>query len=244
MFGKEHTLVATLARAGLRHAARSARQQHHGDDPRARHPGRGRRDLPARVRDHPGRVPARPGRAGDRPDLGDPRDRRWTRDRARRADHRRPLVPLAVLDPARVRRDRDDRHGPVRPRVADQVTRADQLGRRDPALRLAHVPARRDQRGTRLGLGKPADRRPVRRRRRAACRLDRERAAGGRAARRHGDDADPRRVDRQRRSVPRRRRDVQLVHPHPAVRRDAAVGRIWLRRRRHPGRTVPRPLHR
>ena len=51
-----------------------------------------------------------------------------------------------------------------------------------------------------------------------------------RAAGRHDDDADPRRVDDEPGGVPARRRDVLLVHRVPAVRAAAEEHRLRLRR--------------
>ena len=55
----------------------------------------------------------------------------------------------------------------------------------------------------------------------AARAVGAERGALDAAARRHADDADPRRVDDQRRRPAARLRDVLVVHPAAAVRRDA-----------------------
>ena len=77
------------------------RQHARADDRRPRDPGPRRRDLPARLRDHPRRVPAPAHRRLDRPDVRPARHRRRARDRALRRDPRQPLVPLALLDPAR-----------------------------------------------------------------------------------------------------------------------------------------------
>ena len=101
MFGKKRD-----PRPGARVArGRLGRGRHHrvdrGDDPGARHPGRRRRDLPARVQHHPRRAAARAHRRRHRPDLGHHRHRRRLRDRAGGPDRRQPLVPLAVLDPGR-----------------------------------------------------------------------------------------------------------------------------------------------
>ena len=67
--------------------------------------------------------------------------------------------------------------------------------------------------------------------------VDLQRAAREGAARRHDDDARPRRLDRQRRGLPRRRRDVQLVHPDPAVHARCRVAAgLRLPRLGHAGR--------
>ena len=79
--------------------------------------------------------------------------------------------------------------------------------------------AGRRQRGLELGLDERPDDRPVRSP--ASCCWSlwvAQRVARARAARRHADDAHPRRLDRQRGGVPRRRRDVLVVRPDPAVR--------------------------
>ena len=96
-----------------------------------------------------------------------------------------------------------------------------------------------DQPGLDMGLGRPAHHRPVRARHRAAGRVGHGGEPILRAPRRHDDDAHPRRLDRQRRGVPGRRGHVQLVHPHPAVRRDAGVRGLRLRVERHRGGAVP-----
>ena len=64
---------------------------------RARHPGRRRRDLPARVRDHPRDVPARAGGDRDRRDQRDVRHRRRRRARDRGPDRRGARRVVAVL---------------------------------------------------------------------------------------------------------------------------------------------------
>ena len=97
----------------------------------------------------------------------------------------------------------------------------DQLARRRAALVLARGRAGRDQRGLELGLDERQDARPARRRGRAARHLDLGREPQRRAARRHGDDAHPRRLDGQPRGVPDRRRDVLLLRADPRLRRDA-----------------------
>ena len=66
-----------------------------------------------------------------------------------------------------------------------------------------------------LGLGLVEDARPDARRARSSLRRWVAVEARARTARRHGDDADPRRLDDQPRRVPARRRDVRVVHRLP-----------------------------
>ena len=68
------------------------------------------------------------------------------------------------------------------------------------------------------------------------------RAAGPPAARRHADDARPRRLDHEPDRPAARLRDVRLVHPHPAARAAAREHRLRPRRDRHAGRAVPAAL--
>ena len=60
------------------------------------------------------------------------------------------------------------------------------------------------------------------------------------AARRHADDADPRRLDDERGRAAARLRDVLVVHPDPAIRRDAETGRLRLRLLGDAGGALPR----
>ena len=191
--------------------------------------GVGGGDLPARVRDHPRRVPARARRRPDRADLRDPRHRRRLGIVLAGPDRRRALLPLAVLVPL------------VLIVVATIATfffvpespidaRAVNWRRRRAAVVVARQPARGDQPGHAWGWGAP--------------RTIGLFAAGGVAAvvlGRASSTASPEPLvdmtmmrirgvlDGQRRGVPGRRRDVQLVPADPAVRRDAGVGRLRLR---------------
>src|SRR6516225_3454136 len=100
MYGKQRLLVVTLLTlAGGTPAGRPVHLA--GDADRgARHPGDGRRHLPAGVRDRPGRVPGDPGGREHRADVRDPGRRRRPGPGRRRADRRAPELALAVLDPA------------------------------------------------------------------------------------------------------------------------------------------------
>ena len=145
--------------------------------------------------------------------------------RARRPDRRHPLLPLALLDPARRRRrSRRSRPSSSCPSRRSSAGRR-QLGRRRCCCRGGWSALLvGDQRGARRGAGAARAHRAVRRS--PPCSLVlwvAIESAIAAAARRHGDDAHPRRLDDQRRRLPARRRDVQLVRPDPAVRRDAGV---------------------
>ena len=216
---------------------RRARQQHRSAHRRPRHPGRGRRDLPARLRDHPRRVPARARRPGDRADLGDPRDRRRSGHRARGPDRRRVLLPLALLVPARVATIIATiatfffvPESPVR-----SPGRVNWVGAALLSSWLVAVLVG-DQPGLDVGLGRPAHHRPASllgivllvvwvtvENRSSEPLVDMKmmrirgvwtvNAAAFLVGAGH----------------------VQLVHPHPAVRRDAGVRGLRLRRRASPG---------
>ena len=237
MFGKEHTLVASLGVLGVGHARRGA-----GDSIEVLIVGRviqgaGGAVFPLAfgiIRDEfPRERVARGialmsallgigGGAGHHP---------------RRPDRRRALVPLAVLVPA----DRDgrggDRDAAVRARVADQDAGAHQLARRRAARRAGSSRAGRRQRGLELGLDE--------RRRRSACSPPRPSLLV--AWIRNESRADEPLVDMKMMrirgvwtvnaaGVPRRRRDVLVVRPDPAVRRADEL-RLRLRRvgHRRPG---------
>ena len=166
MFGRRRILLWTLACLSAGIARRRADLVARGDDRRAHDAGPRRRDLPARVRDHPRRARRRRRRARHGLDVGHPRRRRRARHRPRRPDPRPPLLPLAVLDPARRRR----RRARSRRSVVVPDRRAERSGGVSwpAALLLAGwlvcLLARR-QRGAGVGLGVGAGDRAVRRRR-------------------------------------------------------------------------------
>ena len=93
------------------------------------------------------------------------------------------------------------------------------------------LPPARDQRGTALGLALGAGDRPDRPRGRRRLRLGQGRVAIAEPTRRHAHDAAPGRLDDEPDGLPDRVRDVQLIRADPAVRRDAHVDRLRLRRR-------------
>ena len=70
--------------------------------------------------------------------------------------------------------------------------------------------------------------------------LGAERVAVGRAARRHADDADPRRLDDERRRAAARLRHVLVVHPRCRSTSRRPSARVRLRRVGHAGGPVPR----
>ena len=146
-------------------------------------------------------------------------------------------IPFVVIVGDRRRDDGDH------PRVAGPCARQRQLGGRDPALGLADLPPRRDQRGSDVGLALGADARPPRRGRRARLRLDPGRDARDEPARRHDDDAPARGLDDEPGRLPARSRDVQRVRPHPPVRADADEQRVRVRLVGDAGRPLPDPEH-
>ena len=239
---RRHVRQAPPARRRARHLRRRlgrlrARHEPRGRRRRPRPPGRRRRHLPALLRDHPRRVPAREGRLEHRPDLRHVRHRRRRRPDPRRrciTDH--ASLPLDLLARRGHGGARGGRHELLRPRVARPHARPRRRPRRGRARRRAGRAAARDRPGQRLGLGRPAHARPVRRRRRRSS------ASGSgsqrrtpRAARRHRDCcAQPPVADDQLRDAARRLRHVRLVHPDPAARRGAGVDRLRLRARRPP----------
>ena len=106
MYGRRRILLWHARALCRRHPRRRADRLSGRDDRRAGGAGPRRGDLPARLRDHPRRVRRRRRGARDGVDVGRARGRRRARDRARRTDPRAPLLPLAVLGPARGRRRR------------------------------------------------------------------------------------------------------------------------------------------
>ena len=220
---RQGALAADLARRVRRGLGRvRARRIARRDDRRARDPGRGRRDLPARDRDHPRRVPAREGRDRHRDDLGDVRHRRRRRPRHRRRARgraRRRVDLLAQRGRGRASpRGRRGGTSPSRPCACE--ARIDWVGAVLLSRRARHAAARR-QRGQRVGLGLGRRARAVRRGRRLGrvwCRWERRvRRPARRPAlmrRRAG-------VDDERRRVRDRLRDVRLVRADPAARADA-----------------------
>ncbi len=141
MFGRRRVLLWHARRTLARHPRRGAHRLARRDDRRARGAGPRRGDLPARLRDHPRRV--RRGRRGARDgvDVGRARRRRRARDRARRADPPAPLLPLAVLGPARGRRRERDRRVPRGARPTRTARRRRLLAGRAAARRMARLPA-------------------------------------------------------------------------------------------------------
>ena len=130
-----------------------ARPVDRGPDPRPRHPGRRRRDLPAGLRDHPRRVPARARGRLDRPDLGDLRHRRRPRPRPGRRDGGPPLGPLDLLVVGDRDGDRRLGHLALRARVARARARAASTGEARDCSRSRWPRCCSACPGQRLGLG-------------------------------------------------------------------------------------------
>ena len=131
-----------------------------------------------------------------------------------------PLIPIVlatVADPG------------VRAGVADPRPGPRELGRHGPDVDRARRRADRRQRNGDLALALGQDDRPASLLGVVAARvLGAERVALRSSARRHADDADPRRLDDEHRRAPARLRHVLVVHPAAAIssrrRRDAGYG--------------------
>ena len=230
--------------ASRRLVDRRARDDASGVDRSPRDPRHWRRDVPTRIWDHPRRVPARASGRRDRAHLGSARDRRWPRHRARRADHRQPGLPLALLDPVRRHRRDGGRHHVLHSGVAHPGPRLGRLAWRRIALVLARLPLARDQRGAAVGMGIGTNDRAARRRGRGRSRVGRRRGPDDERTRRHADDAAASGLVDEPGRVPDRLRSVQRVRAHPSVRPDPAVKRLRLRLIRDPVGPVPRSRRR
>ena len=213
-----------------------------GADRRPRYPGSRRSRVPALVRNHPRRVPARAGVDRDRADQRDVRNRGRGGARAQRGDRRSPRLRVDLLARADRRLRCDRRRAPVHPRVTGEEPGSDRLDRSRPAVGGPRCATGRRQRGKFVGLGVGRGGLAVRSLGRRADRVGRLRVPGSRAARRHADDARPRRADDKPHRAPGRVRDVRLLHPDTAVRPDPHVGRVRVRSVGDRGRALHAPL--
>ena len=240
MYGKEHWLLISLGVFGAGLGRVGARRLARRDDRRARDPGRGRRDLPARDRDHPRRVPAREGRDRHRDDLGDVRHRRRRRARRRRRPRRRRSASRGSSGSAPPRRrsprGRRGSTSPSRPcasRRGSTGSAACCSRPRSATLLLGVSEGNAWGWGSAGVLGLFA----------ASAVLTVVWAcvgvAGRRPARGPAAHAPASGVDDERHRLRDRLRDVRLLRAHPAARADAGARRLRVRRVGDGERAVP-----